>query len=164
MKKILLLVCLSCLISCHSNNTGSYLSGIATLPSFDMQLTDSINLFHAKNIPDGKPIVMMYFRPDCPHCQLETQNLVKDINQLRGFQIYLLTGASISDAKAFAHKFTLDQYPDIITVGKDHEHSFAKIFQPSSIPFLALYNANKKLVKVYHGEVPISNLLAAMHG
>lgn len=164
MKKIFIVICSFSLFACHLKQGGEYLSGIATIPSFDIQLLDSTTLIHAEDIPAGKPIVMVYFRPDCPHCQLETRNLIKSISQLKNSRIYFLTAAELRDARGYAHNFRLDQYPDIITIGKDHEHSFAKIFHPSSIPFLALYDSQKKLIRIYHGEVPVTNLLAAIHG
>ena len=164
MKKIFLLVCILGLFSCHFTQDAKYLSGISTLPPFDILLMDSTTLLHAGDIPTGKPIVMIYFRPDCPHCQVETKNLVESIERLKNFRIYFLTAAELGDAKTYAHEFHLDQYPNIITVGKDHEHSFARVFQPSSIPYLAIYDDKKKLIKVYHGEVPVNNLVTAVHG
>lgn len=162
MKKLLLVPIVSCLLSCHSTQDKAYLSSISALPSFDMLLLDSTTLYHAQDIPSGKPIVMVYFRPDCPHCQLETKSLVSRIGDLQNFRIYFLTGADFDDAKSYAHYFHLDQYPNII-VGKDHEHSFTRVFQPSSIPFMVIYDSNKKLLKVYHGEVPIDNLIKVAH-
>jgi thioredoxin-related protein len=164
MKKSILLVCIFALFSCHIKDYRRYLSAISTLPSFDMLLTDSVSLLHSQDIPKGKSIMMIYFGPDCSHCQLETRNLISNIEKLKDYRIFFLTMATVGDAKSYAHNFHLDRYPGIITIGKDHKLTFARIFQPTSIPFVAIYNDQKELVKVYHGEVAVNSLLAALHG
>ena len=164
MKKLLFLTSLPFyLLSCHYAQQKDWLSTISTLPSFDIQLTDSLTLLHTQNIPAGQPIVVLYFRPDCPHCQAETQRLIRQIGLLKDSRLYFLTGASLVDAKSYAHHFLLDRYPNI-TVGKDKDHFFLKTFRLSSIPCIAIYNREKRLVKIYHGEVPIDAVIATIQG
>jgi hypothetical protein len=151
------------LYSCSTHDRG-YLSSIFTLPSFDMWSLDSLTLIHAKDLAAGKPILVIYVRPDCPHSQFEARELVKNIALFQGFRIYFLTGTSLATAKSFEHFFHLDQYPGLITVGKDNGHSFARAFRLNSVPFLALYNKDKRLLKIYHGEVPADHLLSSIHG
>jgi hypothetical protein len=164
MKRLFTFCLLAVLLYGCSNRDRRFLSNISTLPSFDMWSLDSLTLIHEKDLPAGKPILMFYFRPDCPHSQFETRKLINNIDRFRGFRIYFLTAASLSTAKSYAHYFRLDQYPGIITVGKDNGHSFGRAFRLNSVPFLALYNKDKTLLKIYHGEVPIDHLLSSIHG
>ncbi len=121
---------------------------------------DSATIIQAEQIPPGKSIIMLYFRPDCIHCQAETKLLVDNINALKNVQIYFLAGAPFGEIKNYYKYYHLDQYKNIV-MGKDYEHSFARIFQPSSIPYTAIYDSQKKLVKLYYGEIGIDNLVAA---
>ena len=38
------------------------------LPSFKMTLSDN-QIFNSSELPKGKPLVLIYFDPDCDHCQ-----------------------------------------------------------------------------------------------
>ncbi|MDR3713321.1 MAG: hypothetical protein P4L51_10930 [Puia sp.] len=162
MKSIFCVLSLSCLFSCHLDQGKEYLASISSLPAFDMLLMDSSTVFHAKQIPDGKSIVVLYFRPDCIHCQKETNMLLSHIEALRNVQIYLLTGASFEDVKKYYKSYHLDKYQNI-TVGKDYEHSFTRIFKPTSIPYMAIYDTDKKLKRIYYGEVDIDILISSVH-
>ena len=39
-----------------------------TMPAFKMLLTDG-SFYTAADLPVGKPVVLIYFAPDCDHCQ-----------------------------------------------------------------------------------------------
>jgi len=162
MKQICFILCFIELFFSHCDRDYKATHDISVLPSFDMLLLDSITHLNAKQIPDGKPIVMMYFRPDCPHCRAETKSLVGNIELLKGIHIYFISGSTIDDIKTFNAQYHLTQYSNI-TIGKDYEHSFLNIFDPGSIPYMAIYDSNKKLVKIYKGEVSITSLLTATH-
>jgi hypothetical protein len=126
-----------------------------------MLLMDSITLFRSEDIPSGKPIVMIYFRTDCPYCQEETKNIINNITTFKNFQVYFLSGSSLKDIKDYAQSFHLNQYPNII-VGKDYAHSFTQVYKPNSVPYLAIYNSRKELLKIYDGNIPINVLIAAI--
>jgi thioredoxin-related protein len=164
MKNIISYILISSLFACQFTQNKEYLSKISTLPLFDFLLTDSNTLVHTKNIPNGKPILLIYFRPDCPYSQAEVRNILKNISKFNGVQIYLLTGASITNLKLFIQAFRVDQYPKNIVVGKDFNYSFIHIFRPRSVPFLVVYNEHRTLVRVYHGEIPFANLLKVING
>ena len=130
---------------------------LSTLPSFGMLLMDSTTLLKEEEIPMGKPIVLLYFRPDCPHCQKETQAFIDHSESLKHVQVYLLTNAPFEDIRTFYNHFQLANYKNF-TVGKDYNHSFYNAFKPKVVPFLAVYDRNKKLVKIY-GEEPDFNVI-----
>jgi len=162
MRYIAFFILFGSLLSCHSNRQKESIAKISSLPSFQMLLMDSITLFDPGQVPEGKPIVVMYFRPNCPHCQEETKTFVKNIEDLKTVRIYMLAGADFKDLKEFYQSYHLDQYQNI-TVGKDYEHSFARVFRPKAVPYMAIYNTKKNLVRVYYGEVKIHALLDAVH-
>jgi hypothetical protein len=164
MKKMLIICFFAGLFYTCSTHDRGYLSSISTLPSFDILSLDSLSLIHSKDLPAGKLILMIYIRPDCPHSQFEARELIKNIARFQGFQIYFLTGGSLAFAKSYAHYFHLDCYPGLIKFGKDNGHSFARAFRLNGVPFLALYDKNKKLLKIYHGEVSADHLLSSIHG
>ena len=163
MKHFLILTLLSFLAACHFGRDKDDLSGISSLPSFNIQLLDSTTLFNSRQISTGSPIVVVYFRPDCPHCQQETKDFIAHMNALKDFKIYLLTGAELNEIREFVRNFHLEHYQNV-TVGKDHNHSFKSIFKPSSIPYLAIYDKDKQLIRIYDQEVPVEMLLKTARG
>jgi hypothetical protein len=159
MKPILLSSCLLLMLSCGLKKD-KLQADISTLPSFDMLLMDSVTMINTKEIPTGNPILFIYFRPDCPHCQEEAKELVTNINALKKFRIYFLAGGPFEDVKNFCIQFHLDQYKNISVVN-DYNHSFKQVFKPELVPYIALYNGHKQLIKIYNAEVPVNSLVNA---
>jgi hypothetical protein len=126
-----------------------------------MLLMDSTTILKVKQSPVGKSIVLLYFRPNCPHCQNETKEIINNIDTLKNVDIYLLAdSAPFEDIRGFSNYFRLDQYKNII-VGNDFQHSFYHTFKPTAIPYIAIYNSQNKLIKIYDREVPISAVISA---
>jgi AhpC/TSA family len=162
MKKSFLALYCFILYSCQSPQD-KYISSIYTVPSFDILKMDSTTVVHAEEMPCGKSVVIVYFRPDCPHCQKETKNLLGNIDKLANIQIYFLSGAPLSAVKDYCNHYQLDKYSNI-TIGTDYNHSFAHIYKPGSVPFTAIYNQRKKLVGIYKGEITTTEILIAVNG
>jgi len=163
MKNIAFILSLSLLFACHLKYKGADIANISSLPAIKLLLMDSSIVVHAEKISSGKAIIMVYFRPDCPHCQQETKLLLSNIHALKDVQIYFLAGAPFGEIKKYSANYQLGQYENIV-VGKDYEQSFAKLFEPNSVPYTAVYDTKKKLVKIYYGEVSMEKLLLAIHG
>jgi len=147
------------LISCHSERAKN--SEIQELPEFKMLLTDSVSLFEAKNLASGKPTILLFFKPDCSHCRKETKEILEHLQSLKDAQILMLSNAEIPDIRIFSMHFKLDQYKNF-TIGRDYERSFYKIFHPSSVPFMAIYDRQKKLLKIYSDDVDIESVISAI--
>jgi len=158
--KPILYIALICLTSCHARQGRE--AALSTIPSFAMLLMDSTTILKAQEIPTGQPIVFLFFRPDCPHCQSETQALLDHKDSLKNVRIYLLALDPFNEIKGFYLRYHLDQYKNF-TVGKDHEYTFFRAFRPSTIPYMAIYDRNKRLVTIYNQEAGIENILKAIH-
>src|ERR1700753_607283 len=158
MKRIYIATISILIFSCHFNRASNDILAVESLPSFDMLLLDSVTHIQAKEIPSDKPLMLIYFRPNCPHCQAETKKIVNNIEAFKDVRIYFLAGTSIEDIRQYVQKYNLYLYSNIL-VCKDFNHSFAKAFKVRSIPCLAIYNDKKNLVKIYKGEAPLSSLI-----
>jgi thiol-disulfide isomerase/thioredoxin len=150
------------LFACQSGKNRQYYATISVLPDFEMLSLDSSSIFRAVNIDIGEPLLIFYFRPDCPYCRMETKALLNAYDQWKKCHVYMLAGASLDAIRKYVNEFHLDQYKNI-TVGKDYQHSFVNAFQSEVIPFIAVYNSHKQLLKIYHGEVQVDKLVAAVN-
>jgi len=160
MRTIILYTLLLSLTSCHFRVNRNRLSHIRQLPDFRIISLDSTRCINTECITNGQPMVFFYFDPDCTHCQKVTKELLQHRNQLSNTKLYWVTNGDEELLKRFCQFYHLDTIQNIM-IGKDYEYSFYRAFQPPAVPFLAIYNNQKSLVKIYKGEINIHSIIAA---
>ena len=161
MKRVLPYMLLSAIMSCHLKFENNRISGYSKLPSLNLLYTDSLTVFNTNKIPEGNPTILIYFSPDCEHCQAETQDLLTNMNSLKNVQLYFITTATIIELKKYCQDFHFEQYNNIIAA-KDYQYDFYRIYKVTSFPYLVIYNENKELVKLYKGETGIARIVNAI--
>ena len=152
MKYISLFLLLSALVGCFAKDplkTG--LEG-NPLPSFNLLLADSITHFNTSKIPTGRPIVLFYFGPHCPYSRAQMDNIVKDMAILKDIRFYIFTSYSFGEMKSFYNHYQLKKYLNI-TTGVDTENFFGNYFEARGVPYLAIYNKDKRLNKAFIGKM-----------
>ena len=122
------------------------------LPSFNLLLMDSSTLFNTKNIPSDKPIVFFFFSPTCPYCRAQTEEMIDNIKSLSTIQFYMLSSFPFDDIKKYDEHYQLKKYSNI-TVGQDYNFYVSNYFKAPGIPYMAIYNKEKKLKQVLMGNV-----------
>ena len=131
------------------------------LPSFDLLLTDSSTYLNTAEIPTGRSFVVIGFSPFCTHCQAETQDIVKHIEQLKNTNIYFVTPFPFNTMKGFYNYYKLNKYPNI-TMGRDTNNAFMKYFSSTSVPYTTIYDPRKRLKQVFNGEANAARLMKAI--
>jgi hypothetical protein len=131
------------------------------LPTFDLLLVDSVTHLNTDNIPAGKPFIVFGFDPFCAHCQAETKDIAKHIDQLKDIHIYYVTPYAFRDMRGFYKYFKLADCPNI-TMGKDLKAVFFRYFKVSSIPYVAIYDSHKRLKEVIPHQADVQTLLKAV--
>ncbi|XZF13243.1 TlpA family protein disulfide reductase [Chitinophagaceae bacterium MMS25-I14] len=134
-----------------------------TLPAFNLLELDSSTIFNTYNIPEGKPVVLMFYSPDCDHCQKLAQEIMKHMDSLSVADFYLLTPMTIGASKVFYDQYHVKNYKNI-RLFKDYEFFFPRFYGASYVPYLAIYDRHKKLVKVYEGGAKTSELIRVLNG
>ncbi|MBS1597446.1 MAG: hypothetical protein JST75_04430 [Bacteroidetes bacterium] len=135
---------------------------LLSLPSFNLLLMDSSTLFSTNQLQKDRLTILIYFSPDCDHCQRLTKNLIKNINGLKSAQICLITPMPISETTSFYKSFDLGNYKNIV-VTQDYKFSFYNFFKVSAFPYIAIYDGQKKLIKLYREEVNMERIFKAVH-
>src|SRR4051794_9684974 len=77
-----------------ADSTPAYLKNPA-IPSFSIQQPDS-SWFRKANLQSKKPTLILYFSPDCGHCQLETEEVLSKMKELNNLQIVMITSRSFA--------------------------------------------------------------------
>ena len=129
-----------------------------SLPAFKMKLTNG-KIYSNSDISTQKPLVLIYFAPDCEHCQVLIKQLLNKINVFRHAQIVLVTFESIESVAQFKKDYKLDKYPNIIVGVEQPVFFFRTYYDLQNTPFTALFNKSKKLVISYKKFTPIDDLI-----
>jgi hypothetical protein len=157
MKIISVLVGVFVLLACRSGNDKRILA-IKTLPSFKMTSLVDGSCINSNQIPSGKPIVFFYYDPECDHCKLEAAMLGRHLDELKAASIYMVTQRdSVAEIRQFASACQLDRRVNISFV-RDSNYSFFGLFLPSALPFMAIYDREKKLRRIFIGEVDVPSI------
>jgi hypothetical protein len=128
-----------------------------------MVLSDGVTYYNALNIDKSKPLMIIYFDPECEHCQRYTTALLKHIKQLSKVQIVMICAApGIPPVKKFVTGFALDKYPNIKVGTEGIYRATMNFYHVSVTPFTALYNNSGALVKYYRTVPEIQELVVQL--
>jgi cytochrome oxidase Cu insertion factor (SCO1/SenC/PrrC family) len=128
------------------------------LPPFAMTLSNG-QYFKAADLPKGKPILLIYFAPDCDHCHTLMNAFFKRVGEFKSAEVVMVTYQSVSEVTAFEQAYQTLSHPNI-KVGTEGSTNFLRQFYKlQNTPFTALYNRQGKLVSTYRKEPPLNELL-----
>jgi len=118
------------------------------VPPFQMVLSNG-KIFKAENIPFSKPIIIIYFSPECDDCQILMEEILRMKNSLQKASIVMITFLPIQSVKQFVLKYHLDDF-SFLFVGTEGEAFFIKdYYRIEDFPYIVLYNQFGDLLKVY---------------
>lgn len=156
---VMLMLSIAMFCSASAQETPLYLKQRTPPPSV-LLLTDSITKWNLKaKLQKDKPLLLIFFSPDCDHCQHETEQIIKNIQKFKGIQIVMATTQPFKDMKTFANKYKLANYG--ITVGRDIAYVMPPYYEMKNLPYLAFYDKNKKLISTFEGGLGIPGILKA---
>ena len=126
------------------------------IPSFKIQTPDS-SWFSKSNLQPKKPTLILYFSPDCGHCQLETEELLSKMKEFNNLQIVMITSRPFEDMANFADHYKIKRFP-AIKIGTDPARLVTRFYDVKFTPFSAFYNKKGTLVKVYEKGIDMEEL------
>ncbi|WP_207515014.1 TlpA family protein disulfide reductase [Longitalea luteola] len=158
MKRIFWILLVYAIIGCNGRRTviKTGLEG-TLLPSFSLLYIDSVTYINTSSFPVNKPVVLFYFSPHCPYCRAQTEDFIDNMKSLSDITICMFSNFPLKNIKDYYKHYDLAKYPNII-VGQDYKVYFSKHFNAIGVPYLAIYNREKKLNSVLMGKVNISEI------
>jgi cytochrome oxidase Cu insertion factor (SCO1/SenC/PrrC family) len=153
-------VALSLSARAQSDTTVPNYIQIPYIPPFKIQLADS-SWYSKTNLQAKRPTLILYFSPDCGHCQLETEELLSRSKQLKNLQVVMITSRPYEDMANFAEHYKIDRFP-FIKIGWDPQRFVTNFYSVKFTPFSALYDKKGKLVKVYEGGIDWDELISKL--
>jgi hypothetical protein len=113
-------------------------------------------------LPQYDYTAIIYFSPECNHCQYEATEIVKKIDSLKNVLFIWASYRDFEDIKKFEYKYRLNLYPNI-KVGRDPIYLIPSFYQVKFTPFVALYNNQKEFVKAWEMGVEMPELIEFIH-
>lgn len=128
------------------------------LPTFNLQLSSG-RYFATADLPKDKPVVIIYFAPDCDHCHTLMNAFFQRANDFRSAEVLLVTFKPLAEVVAFERTYGVRKYSHITVGTEGLAQALRRFYKLQSTPFTALYNKEGKLVASYRKETPLDALL-----
>ena len=129
-----------------------------TLPAFMLQNPDSTSYFNMYDVRADRPTVLFFFAPDCDHCHITTKELLASMDSMKHADFYWFTYMPLTALRSFTAEHRLETYPNIHT-GRDYTFFFMKFYGAKTVPYLVIYDKNKKLVKLYDAAIKVPEVV-----
>ena len=109
-----------------------------------------------------QPTIIIYFHPDCEHCQYEAKEIGFHASELIIANMVMITpDDSIQRIEKFAainHLWELNNFELL----RDTKQAFKKYFGTAKVPSIFIYK-NDQLLKKYSGETKIDAILSTIN-
>jgi hypothetical protein len=105
--------------------------------------------FKAEDLPVGKPILIIYFSPDCEDCHAFIEGMLNRIYDFKNVSIAMVTYLTGDAVSKYIVKNSLNMYTNIY-VGTEGNTLFLKnYYNIVTFPFVALYSKEGDLIVKY---------------
>jgi thiol-disulfide isomerase/thioredoxin len=129
-----------------------------SLPHFKMYRSDK-TIFNAAELPKTKPVVLIYFDPDCDHCQKLMKELFQKIDAFKKAEIIMVTFKSVEEVAAFEKLNNTQKYSNIIVGTEGTGFYLRNYYGLVTMPFTALYDKKGNLNYSYRKETFVDDLI-----
>lgn len=142
---------------CKADSIPAHLKNIL-MPDFKILLPDGKTNFYTDNLSKNKNTIIINFSPECEHCQVQIEEIIKHIDQFKETQIVMATSLPFEKMKHFYDGYQVEKYPNII-MGQDVLFFFSKYYKNHYLPGVAVYNKKRALLNFYDGGVKTEELI-----
>lgn len=131
------------------------------IPAFKMTMSDG-KVFNSSQLTKNKPVVLIYFAPDCDHCIVMLDQVFKNIHQLDKTNVVLVTFKPVQDLRAFEKKYQVAKYPNIKVGTEGTSYYLRNFYRLDKTPFTAVYDKTGKLAYFYKDDPPVNEMLTRL--
>lgn len=130
-----------------------------TIPPFNILLSDGVTYINTSNLAPNKKTIIIYFDPDCEHCQSYAKNIARNAKGFTSTQIIMICATSnLKAIKKFENDYGLSKYGFIKIGTEGIYHATMNFYRVYITPFTAVYNTKGLLIN-YYRNVPSMNEL-----
>jgi len=131
----------------------------STIPPYKILNTDSVNITPA-SLKKNKPVMIIYFSPDCGHCQHLMNEMKPYFEKLKGVQVVMITFViQLRAIQDFYKTYGLKNYPNFIVGTEGYPYAMQKFYQIKTTPYIAIYNKYGVLDKTFEKAPSMNDLM-----
>jgi thioredoxin-related protein len=118
------------------------------VPPFRMMMANN-KVFRAEDFPMGKPMLIVYFSPECEDCHVFIEGMLNRIQDFKNVSIAMVTYMTGDIVSKYVVKNSLNMYTNIY-VGTEGNTLFLKnYYNIINFPYVVLYNKEGDLIVKY---------------
>lgn len=145
----------------QQNSDNDYVKGFLSIPEFKINTVPDSSFYTSAELKKGEPFMMMFFSPDCEHCQRQTKELLAYKKELSGIQIVMISPLSFQDNKNFYDEYDLKSMPNV-KMGTDVTFKLRLLYKITTFPSMYVYDKNGTLAKAFVGNIDVPAILNAV--
>lgn len=138
-------------------DTVNYKAIGAPMPALDIITKDNIRLT-GKDFSKAGNLFVMIFGPECDHCQSLTLELEQNIAKFQKTDIVMICHPSLKEKLEFFNNITRHHKYSNIYVGIDSADFIPKTYPYGTLPYINVYDKDRKLVKTFTNEASFKDL------
>jgi len=127
------------------------------IPAFNIRKIPDSSSFTNTMLQKNKATILVFFDPDCDHCQEATKNFIASIDRFKDVQLLMVTIYDFTRIKKFYKDFKIADYPNI-TVTRDAAFDLPRFYAVHSIPDVYVYDKSGKLMRHYKKDIPVGEI------
>ena len=127
------------------------------IPSFTIQTING-KFYNPANSEDKKKMVVVFFSVSRPYCRVETRRIASNMDRFKNYNFIFTSIEEEKELKAYAKHYKLEKFENVV-VGKDTGKVMPKHYRIVGVPFTAVFDENKSLLRAYAGPIQIEQLL-----
>lgn len=127
------------------------------LPPFRMMQANG-QVFKAESLPAGKPILLVYFSPECDHCQVFMKEFFKKGKDFSKTSVVMLTFTPVDKLAQFNKEHKTSAYSNIFSGTEGMKFFVRNYYNIMQMPFAALHDKNGNLIKTYSRDIPLKEV------
>ena len=132
-----------------------------TMPAFSIMQSNG-KIVNTAKLPHTKPVVLIYFSPDCDHCTKLLTAMFGKMNQFNRATILLVSFKPMNELIDFEKKYKTAAYKNMIVGLEQPIYFLQRLYQLQSTPYTALFDKKGKLVVDYKTETSLTDLIAQL--
>jgi len=163
MKKLFFFLCFIAAVGCTNAQTQAPapFTPPAYIPPYSILTTDSVTITPA-NLKKNKGTMIIYFAPDCSHCQHLMFELKPHMKELKNMQVEMITFVQqIKAIQTFYRDFDLKKWPNWTVGTEGYTYKVQQFYHVATTPYIAIYDKNGKPVKYIAKDPKVEDILAA---
>ncbi|WP_158559402.1 TlpA family protein disulfide reductase [Deminuibacter soli] len=126
------------------------------IPDFKLLQPDS-TWFNSADLPKNKHVVIVYFNPDCGHCQQEAKSMIEHKSELTNGAFVFVSYHNPQQIGEFVKEYKLKELAYVVA-GRDTQYYIPSFFRIKFTPFVAVYDKKGNLQKTFEGGAEIDAL------